>query len=311
MTIAEIQQEILRMKKEQDICILAHAYQGQEILEVADYTGDSYGLSVQASKRDCSGVIMCGVRFMAETCKILSPKKRVWLANPVAGCPMAEQLDLEGLRELKAQYPDYAVVAYINTTSELKTECDVCVTSSSAVEICKKLGLERMIWSDMYITTNTGGGYYDVADDTVDFVWLLHQRRVAAACTIACCDRWTDFAGLPDTGINTMILIYQGLMPLFAGAERTGHIFTHIHPLSTLFVQAHNRRHTVAAWTALECWGDFLCVADGSSRCAGASGKRRGKCLLLHSRLCKDGRIIKRHRFLSAFRQANQASLYP
>ena len=119
MTIAEIQQEILRMKKEQDICILAHAYQGQEILEVADYTGDSYGLSVQASKRDCSGVIMCGVRFMAETCKILSPKKRVWLANPVAGCPMAEQLDLEGLRELKAQYPDYAVVAYINTTSEL------------------------------------------------------------------------------------------------------------------------------------------------------------------------------------------------
>ena len=151
----------------------------------------------------------------------------------------------------------------------------------------------------------------DIADDTVDFVWLLHQRCVAAACTIACCDRWTDFAGLPDTGINTMILIYQGLMSLFAGAERTGHIFTHIHPLSTLIVQAHNRRHTVAAWTALECWGDFLCVADGSSRRAGASGKRRGKCLLLQSRLCKDGRIIKRHRFLSAFRQANQASLYP
>ena len=68
MTIAEIQQEILRMKKEQDVCILAHAYQGQEILEVADYMGDSYGLSVQASKSKCSGVIMCGVRFMAETC---------------------------------------------------------------------------------------------------------------------------------------------------------------------------------------------------------------------------------------------------
>ena len=125
MTIAEIQQEILRMKKEQDICILAHAYQGQEILEVADYTGDSYGLSVQAS---------------------ISPKKKVWLANPVAGCPMAEQLDLEGLRELKAQYPDYAVVAYINTTSELKTECDVCVTSSSAVEICKKLEQDKILF---------------------------------------------------------------------------------------------------------------------------------------------------------------------
>ena len=135
MTIQEIQQEILRMKKEQDVCILAHAYQGQEILEVADYMGDSYGLSVQASKSNCKGVIMCGVRFMAETCKVLSPEKKVWLANPTAGCPMAEQLDLESLRKLKAEHPGYAVVAYINTTSELKTECDVCVTSSSAVQI--------------------------------------------------------------------------------------------------------------------------------------------------------------------------------
>ena len=146
MTIKEIQQEILRMKKEQDVCILAHAYQGQEILEVADFMGDSYGLSVQASKSSCTGVIMCGVRFMAETCKILSPEKKVWLANPVAGCPMAEQLDLEGLRKLKEEHPDHAVVAYINTTSELKTECDVCVTSSSAVEICSKLESDKILF---------------------------------------------------------------------------------------------------------------------------------------------------------------------
>ena len=146
MTIAEIQQEILRMKKEQNVCILAHAYQGQEILEVADYVGDSYGLSVQASKTDCSGVIMCGVRFMAETCKILSPEKKVWLANPAAGCPMAEQLDLDFLRALKEQYPGYTVVAYINTTSELKTECDVCVTSSSAVQICSRLENDKILF---------------------------------------------------------------------------------------------------------------------------------------------------------------------
>ncbi len=146
MTIAEIQQEILRMKKEQDVCILAHAYQGQEILEVADYMGDSYGLSVQASKSSCSGVIMCGVRFMAETCKILSPDKKVWLANPAAGCPMAEQLDIDSLRALKAQYPDHTVVAYINTTSELKTECDVCVTSSSAVQICSRLDNDKILF---------------------------------------------------------------------------------------------------------------------------------------------------------------------
>lgn len=146
MTIAEIQEEILRLKKEKNICILAHAYQGHEILEVADYTGDSYGLSVQASKSDCDGIIMCGVRFMAETCKILSPDKKVWLANGSAGCPMAEQLDVKGLQELKKQYPDYAVVAYINTTSELKTECDVCVTSASAVEICSRLDNDKILF---------------------------------------------------------------------------------------------------------------------------------------------------------------------
>ena len=83
---------------------------------------------------------------MAETCKILSPDKKVWLANPVAGCPMAEQLDLEGLRKLKAEYPDYSVVAYINTTSELKTECDVCVTSSSAVQICSKIDNDKILF---------------------------------------------------------------------------------------------------------------------------------------------------------------------
>lgn len=146
MKIAEIQEEILRLKKEKNICILAHAYQGHEILEVADYTGDSYGLSVQASKSDCSGMIMCGVRFMAETCKILSPDKKVWLANSGAGCPMAEQLTLEGLRSLKKQHPGYAAVAYINTSSELKTECDVCVTSASAVEICKKLEHDKILF---------------------------------------------------------------------------------------------------------------------------------------------------------------------
>ena len=116
MTVAELQAEIIRLKKEKNICILAHAYQGHEILEVADYTGDSYGLSVEATKSHCSGMIMCGVRFMAETCKILNPDKRVWLANPAAGCPMAEQLDVQGLRQLKKKYPGYAVVAYINTT---------------------------------------------------------------------------------------------------------------------------------------------------------------------------------------------------
>lgn len=146
MTVREIQDEILRLKKEKNFCILAHAYQGQEILEVADYIGDSYGLSVQASKAPHENVIMCGVRFMAETCKVLSPDKRVYLANPLAGCPMAEQLDVKMLELLKEKYPGYAVVAYINTTSELKTACDVCVTSSSAVQICRALDADKILF---------------------------------------------------------------------------------------------------------------------------------------------------------------------
>lgn len=139
MTVYEMQQEILRLKQENDVCILAHAYQGQEILDVADYVGDSYGLSVQAAKDQHKTVVMCGVRFMAETCKVLSPDKTVILSHPEAGCPMADQMDKEDIEALLPRYPGYAVVCYINTTSRLKTICDVCVTSSSAVKIVKAM----------------------------------------------------------------------------------------------------------------------------------------------------------------------------
>ncbi len=139
MTVYEMQQEILRLKKENDVCILAHAYQGQEILDVADYVGDSYGLSVQAAKDSHKTVVMCGVRFMAETCKVLSPEKTVLLSHPEAGCPMADQMDKEDIEAVLPKFPGHAVVCYINTTSRLKTICDVCVTSSSAVKIVRAL----------------------------------------------------------------------------------------------------------------------------------------------------------------------------
>ena len=139
LTTRELQEEILRLKKEKDVCILAHAYQSHEILEIADYTGDSYGLSVQAAKASNQTILMCGVRFMAETVKILSPDKKVLLSSSEAGCPMAEQLSVPSLKKLKELYPDYTVVAYINTTSELKTLCDVCVTSSSAMTIVNNI----------------------------------------------------------------------------------------------------------------------------------------------------------------------------
>lgn len=137
--IKDIQAEILRLKREKDACILAHSYMSEEICEVADFVGDSYALSLKAKTAPQSTVLMCGVRFMAETVKMLSPQKKVFLVNPAAGCPMAEQMDREVIAEVKKMYPDYAVVAYINTTAALKTIADVCVTSSSAVKICKAI----------------------------------------------------------------------------------------------------------------------------------------------------------------------------
>lgn len=139
MNTRELQDEILRLKKENDICILAHAYQSHDIWDVADYVGDSYGLSLEAAKSSAGTVLMCGVRFMAETVKILSPGKRVILSHSQADCPMARQMDVELVNSLKKNNPGYAVVAYINTTSELKTVCDVCVTSSSAVKIIRNM----------------------------------------------------------------------------------------------------------------------------------------------------------------------------
>ena len=138
--LKDIQAEIIRLKKEKDICILAHSYQSEDILEVADFSGDSYALSVKASKVPNKTLIMCGVRFMAETAKLLSPEKTVYLANTDAGCPMAEQFSKDYIQKLRNdEYKDYAVVAYINTTTDLKTVCDVCVTSSSAVKIVNNM----------------------------------------------------------------------------------------------------------------------------------------------------------------------------
>ena len=137
--IKDLQAKILELKRENDVCILAHSYQAKEIVEVADFTGDSYQLSVKASAVPNRTVLMCGVRFMAETVKLLSPDKRVLLSSPVAGCPMAEQMDREMIESVKRDYPGYTVVAYINTTAQLKTVCDVCVTSSSAVKIVRAI----------------------------------------------------------------------------------------------------------------------------------------------------------------------------
>ena len=146
MTVREMQDEIIRLKKENDICILAHAYMSHNITEVADYVGDSFGLSKLAAKVPNKTILMCGVKFMAETVKILSPDKKVLVSNEDGTCPMAHQMDPELLKQMKERYPDYAVVAYINTTAKLKTLCDVCVTSSAAVNIVKNIDNENILF---------------------------------------------------------------------------------------------------------------------------------------------------------------------
>jgi quinolinate synthase len=146
MTITEMQARIRELKQATDTAVLAHSYQAREILEVADISGDSYQLSISARDAGQRNLILCGVRFMAETAKILNRGKRVFLANSDAGCPMAEQLTPEALTELKSAEPDRAVVAYINTTAELKKLCDVCVTSSGAVQIVRNMDADKILF---------------------------------------------------------------------------------------------------------------------------------------------------------------------
>lgn len=146
MTIQEMQQKILRLKKEKDFCILAHSYVKREILEAADIVGDSFKLSKDVCSAPQKNILFCGVHFMAETAKMLNMDKKVYLSNALAGCPMAEQIHPEMLKYMREKEPDRAVVAYINTTAALKAYCDVCVTSSSAVEIVKKMDRDKILF---------------------------------------------------------------------------------------------------------------------------------------------------------------------
>ena len=144
-TVREYQDAILKAKKEKGFAILAHTYQSPEIVEIADFTGDSFALSKKATGIREKNVLMCGVRFMAETVKLLSPEKKVILASPDAGCPMAEQFVREEIEDYRKDHPDVIVVAYVNTTADLKCVSDVCVTSASALSVIGKLPKDREI----------------------------------------------------------------------------------------------------------------------------------------------------------------------
>jgi len=141
----ELVKRIGELKSRRKAVILAHNYQPGEIQDIADFTGDSLGLSIQAAGTDAEVIVFCGVMFMAETAAILSPEKTVLLPDKHAGCPMADMINAEQLRALKAEYPGALVVCYVNSSAEVKAESDYCCTSSNAVELVGTLPDDREI----------------------------------------------------------------------------------------------------------------------------------------------------------------------
>jgi quinolinate synthase len=138
-------QRIKKLKEQRKAVILAHNYQPGEIQDLADFTGDSLGLSIKASQTDAQVIVFCGVRFMAETAAILCPGKTVLLPDKSAGCPLADMITAEQLRQLKQKNPDALVVCYVNSSAEVKAESDYCCTSANAVELVNSLPADRTI----------------------------------------------------------------------------------------------------------------------------------------------------------------------
>ncbi|NLN60573.1 MAG: quinolinate synthase NadA [Deltaproteobacteria bacterium] len=134
----EIADKIKKLKRERNAVILVHNYQLPEVQDIADFIGDSLGLSMEAARTDAEVIVFCGVYFMAETAKILSPDKIVLLPDPRAGCPMADMITADELKTLKAGHPGAQVLCYVNTTAEVKAECDLCCTSANAEAIVRQ-----------------------------------------------------------------------------------------------------------------------------------------------------------------------------
>ena len=148
----DIREKIIELKKEKNAVILAHCYQNVEIDEVADFVGDSLYLSQKAAESDADIIVFAGVTFMAQTAKIISPNKKVIIPSLDCGCAMADMINLQQLREFKAKNPNIPVVCYINSTAEVKSECDICCTSSNAVKIVDSLKSDKVLFlPDQYL----------------------------------------------------------------------------------------------------------------------------------------------------------------
>ncbi|MDR0270154.1 quinolinate synthase NadA [Paenibacillus sp.] len=163
----ELTEKLIQLKKEQNAIILAHYYQRDEIQEVADFRGDSFLLAQKAAQTDADVIVFCGVHFMGESAKILAPNKTVLIPDERAGCPMADMVNVDGLRKLKARHPNAKVVTYINSSADVKAETDICCTSSNAVKVIQSLDCDEIIW----VPDKNLGHYVQQHTDKKMIIW--------------------------------------------------------------------------------------------------------------------------------------------
>jgi quinolinate synthase len=185
MSVPEVKDEklvsdILKLKEEHKAIILAHNYQIGEVQDIADFVGDSLDLSRQAAKTDAEVIVFCGVHFMAETAKILSPDKVVLMPDLNAGCAMANMITLRQLKEMKRKHPEAVVVSYVNTTAEIKTESDYCCTSANAGKVVQVIPKEKEI---IFIPDKYLGDYVSKQANRKMILWEGYcptHRRILA-----------------------------------------------------------------------------------------------------------------------------------
>jgi len=212
--IPALQDEVRSLAEEQDAVILAHNYQLPEIQQVADYVGDSLGLSQQAASADSSTIVFCGVHFMAETASILCPHKLVLIPDLEAGCSLADSITAEQLRQWKAKHPGAIVVMYVNTTAEVKAETDYCCTSANAVKVVEHIlrehgeDTEILFGPDMFL-----GAYVEKTLGRSMHVWdgecHVHAGiRPDDISAVRAAHPGADFLIHPECGCSTSVMEY-------------------------------------------------------------------------------------------------------
>ena len=220
-TISRMQDEVKALARERDAVILAHNYQVPEVQDVADYVGDSLGLSREAADTDASAIVFCGVHFMAETAKILSPDKTVLIPDLDAGCSLAASITADQLREWKAEHPGATVVSYVNTTAEVKSESDYCCTSGNAKAIIDAVpeDEEILFLPDLYL-----GVWLEKVTGRKLNIWM-GECHVHAGIRPADIERWqadapdAEFLVHPECGCASQCMAFGNKNTHILGTE--------------------------------------------------------------------------------------------